>query len=85
MKTAQVRIPWKDGLHARPAASVVKHAHKFHSEISLKFGDRTANARSILNILLLCASMGSVIEIEACGDDEDTAVDSIQRVFDLDW
>ena len=84
MKSAKVKVPWREGLHARPAANLVRIAYNFQSDVQLKVGDRTADARSILNILLLCASMGAVIDIEAIGVDEDLALSSIQEIFETD-
>lgn len=81
MKQTQVKVPWNDGLHARPAAKIVKMAHRFRADILIKLGDRSANARSILNILLLCASMGAVVDIEVHGDDEELAIQQIEAVF----
>ena len=84
MKRSQVSVPWKEGLHLRPAAQLVTRAQTFRSAISLRVNHRMANARSILAILLLSASFGSVVDLEASGDDEDQAIAAVTSVFDLD-
>lgn len=84
MKSSKVSIPWKQGLHLRSAADIVENANSFESSIELKVNKKTANARSIFSILLLTATMGTVIEVKASGTDEEQAVASIVRLFDTD-
>lgn len=74
-------MPWKAGLHLRPAAQLVRLAQSFRSTILLKCGDKLADARSIMSILLLTAAMGAVIEVEASGDDEATAAAAVAQIF----
>jgi multiphosphoryl transfer protein len=81
MKHAQVRIPWKEGLHLRPAAWLVHLAKASKSVICLKVGAKVADARSILAILLLCAVAGMVVDVEITGEDEDGVLTSITSVF----
>jgi phosphotransferase system HPr (HPr) family protein len=45
-------------------------------------GSRAANARSILAVMLLCATMGTVVNLEVAGEDEDAVLASIMRVFE---
>ena len=84
MKQSQVCIPWKDGLHARPAARLVRRALAFQSSVSLKVGQRIADARSILAVLLLCATFGTVLDIEVSGSDEEQALAAITSLFESD-
>jgi phosphotransferase system HPr (HPr) family protein len=81
MKKHRVTIPWKEGLHLRPATRLVRIAQSFQSNVTLKCGAAIADARSVLSILLLCAAMGAVLEIEAAGDDEQQAIAAIESVF----
>jgi phosphocarrier protein HPr len=82
MKSSEVVITWKNGLHARPASRVVRTAHRFASDIRLRFNGNVANARSIMSLLLLCATMGANICVEVEGEDEDKAIEAVQQVFD---
>lgn len=84
MKRTNISIPWQEGLHARPAAKLVKNAQPFKSSICLKIGEKMADARSILALLLLSASFGTVVELEVSGIDEEQAFASVASVFDLD-
>jgi len=82
MKRARVTIPWQDGLHLRNAARLVKRARTFQSSIFLKVNERMTDARSVLGLLLLCATLGSVVDLEVSGEDEDVALATITSVFD---
>ncbi|HMJ88540.1 MAG TPA: HPr family phosphocarrier protein [Candidatus Acidoferrum sp.] len=82
MKRAQFVIPWKQGLHIRPAARLVRLANTSKSAILLKVGAKVADARSVLAMLLLCAVVGTVIDLEIDGEDEDTVLASITREFE---
>ena len=82
MRKSEVVITWKNGLHARPASEVVRTAQKFASEIRLRFNGNVANARSIVSMLLLCATMGASVSVEVEGEDEEKAIQAVQQVFD---
>ena len=84
MKHLQVLVPWKGGLHLRPATRLVRIAQTFRSTILLSCGGKIANARSIVSVLLLAASMGSAINIETTGEDETNAAQAIEQVFSSD-
>ena len=71
----------KLGLHARAAAKVVFMANKFDSDITLVKDDKQADAKSIMKILMLSASKGSVINITIQGEDEIQAMNSIEKLF----
>ena len=71
-------------MHLRPAARLVRLAQTFRSTILLKCGDKLADARSIVSILLLTASMNALIDIEATGDDEANAAQAIEQIFSSD-
>ena len=82
MKTIQVRVPWAEGLHMRPAACVARVACRFHSEVRLRLGERVAEAGSLLSLVVLCASLNALIDIEADGDDEQEAVRAVATCFE---
>ncbi len=83
MKRARVSVPWKEGLHLRVAADLVTRAQKFRSSITLKVKEQVADAGSIFSILMLCATLGAVVDIEVSGDDEEAAFDAVASVFQL--
>lgn len=65
------------GLHTRPSTELVKCAVGFKSQVKLFYEDFEVNAKSLLGILMLSATKGSKIDIEAEGIDAEEAVDSI--------
>jgi phosphocarrier protein len=65
------------GLHARAAARFVHLATRFESRISVRRDARDMDGKSIMGILLLAASRGSVLTITADGPDEGAAVDAL--------
>jgi phosphotransferase system HPr (HPr) family protein len=62
------------GLHARPAALFVQEANKFAADITVLLGEEQADAKSILDLLLLGASQGSTVTVRAEGPDADAAL-----------
>ncbi|MCG8481160.1 MAG: HPr family phosphocarrier protein [Spirochaetales bacterium] len=74
MVRESVTVTNEEGLHTRPGNRFVKEAKKYASDITVRKGDKTANAKSMLKLLKVGISKGDVIEIVAEGDDEKTAV-----------
>ena len=68
------------GLHTRPSTELVKCASSFKSQVTLSTPDLTVNAKSLLGILMLAASRGAKIVVEAVGDDAEEAVKSLQEL-----
>lgn len=81
MQTRQVNVANTLGLHARLAAQIVQLASRFKCSVALAFNGRTANARNLLAVMLLAASVGSTIMIEANGPDEAEAVDALASLI----
>ena len=71
------------GLHARAAAALVRTANQFRSALRLEREDKTASAdaKSILSVLMLAASRGTQLLIRAEGIDEEEAMDAICALF----
>jgi len=63
------------------AARLVRLAQQFRSSIRLRLGTRMADARSILSLLLLSATLGTSLDIEAAGNDEHEAVQAVEEFF----
>ena len=81
MQTRQVNLGNALGLHARLAAQIVHVASRFTCSVSLAFKGRTANARSVLAVMMLAASVGGTILIEASGPDEAEAVEALSSLI----
>ena len=80
MAELTLKIKNKVGLHARPAALFVQTASKFKSTITVKNGDVSANAKSILHILTLGAGNGSTIRVIAEGEDATQALKALEEL-----
>ena len=72
-----VRIANKNGLHARPAAEIVKTAAKFKADVTIVRDELEVNGKSIMGVMMLAAEFGSTVTLRAAGDDAEAAVDAI--------
>ncbi len=72
-----VTIVNKLGLHARAAAKFVTLASTFQSEVSVGRGTRNVNGKSIMGVMMLAASKGTVIKLRTEGPDEHNAMDKL--------
>ncbi len=81
MPERQVRIVNKLGIHARPAAEIVKTAVKFKSSITIVRDDLEVNAKSIMGVMMLAAECGATITLRAEGVDADDALAAIAAVI----
>lgn len=70
------------GIHARPAALLVKTSNQFKSEIFIEKGNEKVNAKSIMGVMMLAAAMGTKILVSARGDDAEEALEAIQKLLD---
>ena len=77
MPERSVQIVNKNGLHARPAAEIVKLAAKFKSEITIVKDDLDVNGKSIMGVMMLAAEHGSTILFRAEGPDADAALEAL--------
>jgi phosphocarrier protein HPr len=82
MTERTVTIANKNGLHARPAAEIVKMAAKFKSDILLVRDDLEVNGKSIMGVMMLAAEYGSSLLLRADGPDESEAVGAIAQLIE---
>ncbi len=78
----EVTIKNRAGIHARPAALIVKVANGFDSEIFMEKNGNKINAKSIMGIITLGAAYNSTLAITAEGTDEEAAVAAIVNLFE---
>ena len=74
----KIKIKNPQGLHARPASIFVRIANKFESDVTVKKGSEKANGKSIMGLLGLAASEGSVVDIEVSGSDSEQAMKELE-------
>ena len=67
----------RQGLHARPAAMLVKLCNTFQSEIWIEKGDEQVNGKSIMGLMMLAANHGSILKVSAEGADAEQALTKI--------
>ena len=65
------------GLHARAATKLVQLASKFPCDVEVSREEQIANGKSVMGVLLLCGSKGSVIDVVARGDQAEECVRAI--------
>ena len=85
MSETTVIINHEVGLHARPASIFVETAGRFASNITVSYGERTANAKSILSVLTLGVNQGAEIKIAAEGADADEALDALVALINANF
>lgn len=73
----QVALPATVALHARPAANFVKTAMRFRSRVTVAVNGKLADAKSILAVLALGATGGTVLWLNADGEDAPAALDAL--------
>jgi phosphocarrier protein len=77
-----VTISNKLGLHARASAKLTKLAGSFKCDVFMARGERRVNAKSIMGVMMLAAGIGTAVEIETNGPDEQAAMDAIIALID---
>ncbi len=77
MPERTVKIVNKLGLHARPAAEIVKTAARFKSNVTIIRDDLEVNGKSIMGVMMLAAEYGSTILIRVEGEDAVAALDAL--------
>ncbi len=74
MVAKDVKIINEQGLHMRPAGEFAKEMTKFDSDVTLVFGGKRINAKSVMLIISACIKCGAELTIECSGADEDAAL-----------
>jgi len=76
-----VQIVNSNGLHARPAAEIVKAAARYKSKVTLTREDLEVNGKSIMGVMMLAAECGAMLTLRADGPDADDAVDALATLI----
>ncbi len=83
MRSGEIVVKNKLGLHARAAAQVVRTASGFESQITLSNAAQSADAKGIMGLMMLAATQGTRLTLQVEGPDEDLAFHAIWEKFDL--
>ena len=81
MKDIKVKVIDPVGLHARPATVAVNAASKFKCDVQVSFNGKSVNMKSIMGVMSLGIPTQSEITISCEGEDEDTAIKSIEDIL----
>ncbi len=81
MVKKEVKVVNKLGLHARASAKLTQLASSFRSAVWITRNGRRVNAKSIMGVMMLAAGLGSTVEVETEGDDEQQALDALEKLF----
>lgn len=82
MVTKVLTVRNRAGIHARPAAMIVKVANKFKSDLYMEKEDIKINGKSIMGVITLGAGFKSEITISCEGDDEVDMADALEQLFE---
>ncbi|MDX9799855.1 MAG: HPr family phosphocarrier protein [Spirochaetia bacterium] len=77
-----VTVKNRAGIHARPAANIVKTANKYNCEVRIKKDNDEINAKSIMGIITLAAAFKTELILVADGEDEQAAVEALFNLFE---
>ena len=81
MLQQDIEIVNKLGLHARAAAKLVSTAGQFTSEVLLSKGHQEINAKSIMGVMMLAASIGTILTLKTSGADEQQAMEALVELI----
>jgi phosphocarrier protein len=76
-----IEIINKLGLHARASSKLTQTASQFKSDVWIEKNDRKVNAKSIMGVMMLAAAKGSIISLEASGEDEAAAIEALKALI----
>ena len=82
MAQATTTISNKLGLHARASAKLTKLAGSFPCEVWISKGPRRVNAKSIMGVMMLAAGLGSEVQLETLGEQENEALAQLLALFE---
>ncbi|MFP4330480.1 MAG: HPr family phosphocarrier protein [Spirochaetaceae bacterium] len=85
MKDVTLTVKNDTGLHSRPADLFVRTAKLYESTITVHKGEKSADAKNIIKVILLNVGQGTDIRIEAEGSDEAQAIDDLRKLVESDF
>ena len=81
MVSCKLTIDIPAGLHLRPISILCSRSIDFQSSVTIKIGDKTVNAKSVLGVLSACVKNGDEIELICDGQDEDEALEVLSNMI----
>ncbi len=82
MNTFTLKVTNSAGIHARPSGKIVEVTNRSKSDVRMKYNGILANAKSILNIMMLAVEPGAEVEFFIDGEDEDQVATELRELFE---
>jgi len=79
--TKELLVQNKMGIHARPAAMIVRVTNKFKAEVLVEKDEEQVNGKSIMGLMMLAAAKGTKVKFIATGDDAPTMLTELEALF----
>lgn len=80
-KSLELTVSNKMGIHARPAAMIVRVANKYEAELQVEKDGEAVNGKSIMGLMMLAAGSGSKLTLTASGEDADKVLREMEDLF----
>jgi phosphocarrier protein HPr len=81
----EMTVNLSKGLHLVPCSRIVERANDFDGDVRIHFNDLHVDAKSILDLMTLAAPQGSVLTVEATGEQADALLDELEQLFAQDF
>ena len=79
--TKELVVQNKMGIHARPAAMIVRITNKFKADVFVEKDEEQVNGKSIMGLMMLAAGKGSKVKFLASGDDASSMLTELEQLF----
>lgn len=80
-KSIELTVSNKMGIHARPAAMIVRVANKYSADVIVEKDDEQVNGKSIMGLMMLAAGSGSKLRFVATGNDAEDMLKEMEQLF----
>ena len=80
--TRELVVQNKMGIHARPAAMIVRITNKFRAEVLVEKDEEQVNGKSIMGLMMLAAAQGSELTVSTQGDDAEQALAALRELVE---
>lgn len=81
-QSLELKVTNKMGIHARPAAMIVRVANKYACEVTVEKDDEQVNGKSIMGLMMLAAGSGSILRFRADGSDASEMLKEMSALFE---
>ena len=82
MTSKDIIVTRDGGLKEQDAALFIRNANEYQSQIRIRLGEKSVNAKSLLGVLSMGVRHGAVLTVTAEGPDEEDAVNALRRYFE---